>query len=149
MDNCCTTTTTAPCPKCSQNAHKVGKQTLYFLLTHPFNKHLIGEQYYFCSNPDCEVVYFCPEGSSYTQAQVRIKVGQKSKAPDRTICYCYDLNAEQFQHELNELGDSPSKNFIVECTRDKQCQCESHNPSGKCCLKDLNALASSSHNKRK
>lgn len=112
-------------------------RTLLHQLRFPENQRIAESSYYFCENPACERVYFSPDGTHYTQEQLRMPVGQKSVSPQRMLCYCFDISAQQVMDELQQSGHSPSKAFVVEKTKAGLCDCEIRNPSGRCCLKDF------------
>ncbi len=84
---------------------------------------------WFCDNPECEAVYFLADQRIFTQADVRTPVGIKSNAGNALLCYCFGIDRQT-------LADSPEvRDFVIRQTRDKQCDCEICNPSGRCCLK--------------
>ncbi len=136
--NCCESANKPPqkvaCPACHQAAETVSTTTLLHQLRAPWRQSLGGQQYYFCAHPGCELVYFDSAGSRFDSAALRQAVGQKSTAAARTLCYCFDI-----RH--SDLGDRAAakqcRDFVIEKTRSKLCSCETHNPSGRCCLRDF------------
>jgi len=80
------------------------------------------------------VVYFTPAGARLGAEALRQPVGQKSADPDRTLCYCFDIR-------YSDLAEAATlkrcRDFVIEQTRSKLCSCETHNPSGRCCLRDF------------
>jgi hypothetical protein len=91
------------------------------------------QRYYFCTDPDCEVVYFGADDCILRCDDLRTGVGQKSRAPDRTLCYCFDIRATDVLLENAGL----TRQFVIDHTRDGSCDCAIRNPSGRCCLKDF------------
>jgi hypothetical protein len=90
----------------------------------------IARQYYFCSTPDCHIIYFDENNTSIKQVDLRTLVGIKDPSRNSLICYCFGVTK-------NEAIKSPAaKEFIIRQTKEKVCACEHFNPSGKCCLKD-------------
>lgn len=138
-DSCCSTEAPrkAPCPACGHECLHVDSTTLIHQLHAPFNQQLEDGSYYFCPSSTCDVVYFDLQGGQYTQAQLRQEVGQKSQREDRTLCYCFDVHADQVAREIEQNGNSSSKAFVVAMTKAKRCACDIRNPSGQCCLKDF------------
>ncbi len=136
--HCCEPTNRPPqrlaCPACQQTAEAVSTTTLLHQLATPWRQSLGEQQYYFCPHPGCELVYFDSAGSRFNSKALRQAVGQKSTEPSRTLCYCFDI-----RH--SDLGDSAAakqcRDFVIEKTRSKLCSCETHNPSGRCCLRDF------------
>ena len=95
--------------------------------------------YYFCDDPDCEVVYFAEDDSAITKSGVRTVVGIKTQMPDALSCYCFGVSI--LDAELHpEIRD-----FIVRKTKAGMCSCDTANPSGRCCLKDFPAQKKSNH----
>ena len=136
-NSCCCSKQTSDktsCPGCGESAETVSTTTLLHQLKQPWQKNFTSEPYYFCSRPNCEVVYFNSAGETFTTQDLRQQVGQKTEQPERLICYCFDIHA-------SDLADSDMAKscyeFVVEKTRDKLCRCEERNPSGRCCLRDF------------
>ncbi len=141
MVNCCDTESSAQpapkkarCPRNGQNYPRVPLQTVAHNLRKPWAQRIGAPAYYFCDDPDCEVVYFAADESVFTRADVRYAVAQKSRTDERKICYCFDIAASDLQttEALTRL-----KAFVVEQTRQGLCSCEIKNPSGRCCLGDF------------
>jgi hypothetical protein len=146
---CCTSDTTPEYPRsavCPQNGERYSSVTRKTLLQHvrsPRNQHLAEQAWYFCSDADCDVVYFSEQGLLVTRGEVRQEVGQKSQGQQRTLCYCFDVTEKRVNDEIWEHSYSPSYEFIVAQTRASNCACEAQNPSGRCCLKDFPKAARS------
>ena len=141
MSSCCNNKAKKEaCPGCGQPAAEVKANTLLFQLRHPHNQQLQSEHYFFCSNADCDIVYFA-DNESYNLKHCRTAIGQKSHHADRMLCYCFDISESDFLAEIAQHGKSHSQAFISRQTKNKTCHCEIRNPSGKCCLKDFKALA--------
>ena len=127
----------AICPECNTQQNEVSFQTVLFHTKCPENQSLPQSDFYFCSNPQCAIVYFNVDGRTVEKSQVRGHVGQKRQDLERTLCYCFGLSQKQFDEEVKSQGKSPSKDWIIEQTRNHNCACEIRNPSGRCCLKDF------------
>ncbi len=134
-ENSCSATTDAPrksvCPQNSRQYLQVEHITLLQHLRNPWQYILHDEeQFYFCDDPDCDVVYFNLTGKTITQAELRTKVGIKSRDDRALSCYCFGVTHQQAR-------DPGIKQFVVEQTKKKNCACDIRNPSGRCCLKDF------------
>jgi hypothetical protein len=89
------------------------------------------QQMYFCSNPECPVVYFGKDGSTIDRNALRTAVGIKDASDQAMICYCFGITHA-------EAEKNPAlKDYVVSQTRKHLCACEIRNPSGKCCLKNF------------
>jgi hypothetical protein len=101
---------------------------------HPWRLETDGKTFYFCDDPDCEIVYFSNDDSVIAKSVLRTQVGIKTRLPEAMLCYCYGVTLADFNEE-------PSiKDYIIKQTKLGLCSCESTNPSGKCCLKNFPQL---------
>ena len=135
MSQCCTTKNNKPCaPKdavCPANGKRykqVKLTTILHHVTHPWKRTFAEQAYYYCSDPECEVVYFGEDMSTIVSDEMRID----QQTRKNTICYCFDVSNK----DLNENKEI-CKAFIIAQTKHSTCDCEIRNPSGKCCLKDF------------
>jgi hypothetical protein len=127
----------AVCPVNGKTYKYIPRKTLLQHVRFPLNQHLLEQGYYFCSSPQCDVVYFGEDGAVISSADIRESVGQKRVNAERTLCYCFDITDKAVHEEIAAHGYSPSYHFVVSQTRQANCACESRNPSGRCCLKDF------------
>lgn len=119
------------CPQDGREYLEVGMRTVLHHLKNPWQKQLPKQRYYFCEASDCDVVYFGEDGLILGQEDLRIEVGQKTKAGDRTLCYCFGVSAEDYRQ------DASLKSYVSGKTLSGECACAVRNPSGRCCLKDF------------
>ena len=119
------------CPVNGKEYGAVGYKTIIHHLSDPWSKDLIEQGYYYCSDPDCNVVYFGQDDSLITKSELRTKVGAKENIPERTVCYCFGVSYAEAEN--NEVAVS----FVIDKTKKSLCSCETSNPSGHCCLKDF------------
>ncbi len=138
MPECCLEqNSSTPFPKkhrCPVNGHtydSVGTKTLLHHIKAPWLADLKQQGYYFCTDPQCGVVYFGQDDSVIQVSDMKSRVGQKETKRDRPICYCFDVT------QLNAEKDAAIKSFVIKKTKAALCSCETSNPSGKCCLKDF------------
>ena len=92
---------------------------------------LTADRYFFCDDPQCDVVYFGDDDSTILNSQLRTRVGVKDDASDGLLCYCYGVRKNDFKR------NPATKAFVVAQTKAGLCSCETRNPSGRCCLKDF------------
>ncbi len=138
MNKCCSqkdTTEHYPkshhCPVNGESYASVKRKTLLHHVSQPWLCSLPEQGYYFCSNPDCDVVYFGQDNTVVHKSELRTDVGQKSHDRDAAICYCFGVSKALVSLDKN------IKNFITQQTKESLCSCETSNPSGRCCLKDF------------
>ena len=137
MTNCCSSsdnTQARPkkykCPVNGKSYKSVSPTTILLHINKPWNWHNNQQGYYFCDDPECEVVYFGEDNSTINKSSLRTEVGIKENNANSLICYCFGVSkaASSSQHV---------KEFVIQNTKDKTCACSTHNPSGRCCLKDF------------
>ncbi len=137
MSNCCSSCETTEKPskyKCPVNGYEyrtVSIKTIQHHIEKPWNWKAVEQSYYFCDDPDCDVVYFGEDDSVILKTELRTVVGIKEKADQSAICYCFGVSYE------DDYNDKSIKNYVTEQTKNQVCDCEIRNPSGKCCLKDF------------
>ena len=137
MKDCCASRDIVASPrKCICPAHgkecaEVSLQTILHHIKHAWRWEAKMQAYYFCEDPDCDVVYFGEDGSRILRHEVRGIVGIKDRSPAAPVCYCFGVS------RADARADPAIRNYVIEKTRDGLCSCTSSNPSGRCCLKDF------------
>ena len=87
--------------------------------------------YYFCNDPECDVVYFGDDSSFVRRSHLRTRVGARERGDSDLLCYCFGVTKEDAERE------PAIKSFVIAQTKAGICSCETSNPSGRCCLKDF------------
>jgi len=138
MSDCCTTNekdqqtpTRYSCPQCNLLFGTVPFKTILHHIKTPWELSLKDQTYYFCGNPLCDVVYYGFDGLTLHKNQLRTKVGIKESSEEVLICYCFGVSKSEAR------VNNQAKAFVTEQTKNSLCSCATHNPSGKCCLKDF------------
>lgn len=131
----------AECPISKTSSRKVQQRTLEHLLKSEKVAEMKNVQYYYCTAPDCKVVYFSNESAPYfTVEDVRVKVFSKDKGDDVNVCYCFDWTRGKIKQEIKHTGKSNASFEIAQKVKEKFCNCDIKNPKGECCLGDVNRL---------
>ena len=137
MSDCCCSSTNCnviplekhTCPSNGKQYKTIPTRTVTHHVKRPWDFDTDGKVFYFCDDPECNVVYFTNVDSVITTSEMRTDVGIKSESPESMLCYCYGITQADFK-------ENPSiKDFVIEQTKLGLCSCETSNPSGKCCLK--------------
>lgn len=142
MSDCCDTDCTKKysprrftCPVNKNEYIEVPIKTILQQIQSPWKSswesRLTNQNYYFCDDPECDVVYFGLDGSVIKKSDLRIKVGVKEKTEDAQICYCFGVS------KAEALQNPEIKRYVTQQTKEKNCACDIRNPSGRCCLKDF------------
>ncbi|MES9941790.1 MAG: hypothetical protein ABW105_14325 [Candidatus Thiodiazotropha sp. 6PLUC1] len=119
------------CPVNGKSYKRISTRTVTHHVRQSWELDTDGKTFYFCDDPDCDVVYFSNDNSVITKTYLRTQVGIKTSSEESMLCYCYGITMKDF------IGDSSVRNFVVQQTKPGLCSCETSNPSGKCCLKDF------------
>ena len=133
-DNKTSTLRKALCPINGLGYSRVKAKTILHQVKKPWQLNLLNQSYFFCDDPNCDVVYFGEDQSTLVRNDLRISVGQKSQNQRKTICYCFDVQLSDLNSDKTQ---EKAKAFVVEQTKKSTCDCELRNPSGKCCLKNF------------
>jgi len=96
-----------------------------------------GHEWFFCASPDCDVVYFTPEGDTRARADLSVRVGVNEREAPRPLCYCFGHTAESIAAEIEHTGGSTVVASVAARVKAGECSCETTNPSGRCCLGEL------------
>ena len=138
MSDCCSHSCTTGtnhnkyrCPVNGKAYKEVSEKTIMHHIKEPWRWKGKSQSYYFCDDPECNVVYFGQDDSVIEKSDVRTPVGVKEKSSDSLVCYCFGVTTV-------EASTNPEvKTFVIEKTKGHVCECEARNPSGKCCLSDF------------
>lgn len=138
MSSCCSSSANKPksvrrfaCPSNNKEYVAVEVKTILQHIKSPWLQTLDEEKYYFCDDPDCDVVYFGLTGSVINKNELRTVVGVKEDSDDTAVCYCFGISKAQ------AIQDAELKTYVTQQTKEKMCACDIRNPSGRCCLKDF------------
>jgi hypothetical protein len=143
--DCCATTDQASaastaCPSCGVVGRIVRDATISAMLPRETALRLLGLERRFCKTPSCSVLYYGADERIVEKSEARVRVAVKEGTPPTTICYCFDVSAEALRREIQTLGRAPSAERIKAEVRAGNCDCERKNPSGACCLGEINAV---------
>ena len=138
MSDCCSHSCSASeihnkhrCPVNGKEYKAVSEKTVLHHIKEPWHWQGKSQSYFFCDDPECDVVYFGQDNTVIDKSAIRTTVGVKEKSKDAVICYCFGVTTNE------ALTHPEAKTFVIEKTKGHYCECEARNPSGKCCLKDF------------
>ena len=122
------------CPACEKAGKAVKQTTLRSLLVEAARERIEDTDYHFCQSADCETVYFAKRGSStFTKADLTVRVGIKENEAPRPVCYCFNHTIEEIEDDIRRCGESDVLDDIKTRMREA-CWCETKSPMGSCCL---------------
>ena len=128
------------CPECGNTGKQVLEITLRSMVKEPaFEAIGYPDGFYFCETPTCEVVYFNNEQQVYLHKQdVKVRVGIKETENPVPVCYCFGWTQERIFEQIRQLGYSTAVREIGAKIKADECACDKNNPSGRCCLGEVN-----------
>jgi len=141
---CCCTPKSTPsaevaCPSCGCPGQPVAALTMRALLRPELVVDVRDLMYYFCATPSCPVVYYAPGvPQTFNCEDLTVRVGIKVTGPPHTICYCFGHTIESLQGGVTRTGRSEAVEAIQAAVKAGTCRCDVMNPSGRCCLGDVN-----------
>jgi hypothetical protein len=130
--------TLSACQICGNAGRMVAKQTVVHQVKSERLPTVGDADYKFCSSADCDVIYYSAHGNVFTTADVREMVTSKTKDDDRPLCYCFGFTEGNIRREIALMGESNVPAQVSQFIKEKLCACEIRNPSGVCCLGEIN-----------
>ena len=96
------------------------------------------QRLWICLSPACEVVYFGEQGAQLTASELTVHPGFKHGS-DGLLCYCFQHRRPDLARELAETGFTAVFDEIKGEVQAGNCACEVKNPTGRCCLGEVQA----------
>lgn len=138
MSKCCTLPPVHDpglCMVCGKRGLPVSRKTLEHLLRPESRVALRDVPYYFCQTPECRIVYFSNDPiHRFTKEDLTVRVGMKESEDPIPICYCFNFTERDILEEVKRNGKSRIFEEIAANVKAGLCACEIKNPSGRCCL---------------
>lgn len=126
------------CASCGTKGRIVSDKTIQAILKPTQALSLLAVGRRFCGAPSCEVVYYGDDGRVVTKSEIRIRVGLKEREDPIPLCYCFNFNRADVRREVDQTGECTISARIAAAVRAGRCTCEVKNPSGGCCLGEVN-----------
>jgi hypothetical protein len=98
--------------------------------------------YYFCDDPDCDVVYFGADSEApvFRRADLWVRVGRKEKNDPIPVCYCFGFTRQDIVDDVRRNVRPTIPEEIKAEVKAGRCACEVKNPAGKCCLGNVSKV---------
>src|SRR6266496_1947288 len=133
---------TNPCGSCNGNGRPVSRTTVLLMLKPDLIERAMHGSYSFCSARNCPIVYFeDAAGEQFTVDDLRIRVGLKVTEDPIPLCYCFGFDENHIRDEIERTGNTSIPSKVSGLIREGFCACETRNPSGMCCLGEVNKTA--------
>lgn len=148
MGNCCEgpkceapekqAATQGACPRCGMVGRVVGDETVRAMVKPSIATTLLALERRFCRTPTCDVLYYGADGRVVEKNKARVRVGVKETDDPVALCYCFNFSRADVRLEVAETGSCGIPARITAEVRAGRCACEVKNPSGACCLGEVN-----------
>ncbi len=127
------------CSSCNGQGRPVSRKTVLLMLKPGLLERAMHGNYNFCSERDCSIVYFEDKGrQQFTVDDLRIRVGLKVNDHPVPVCYCFGFDEKHIRDEIEQTGNTSVPEKVSRLIREGLCACDDRNPSGVCCLGELN-----------
>lgn len=94
------------------------------------------QEFWLCRDPACDAVYFGSAGATVSRAELTVEPGFKAGSTG-LVCYCFHHRRHEIARDIAASGHTQ----VIDALRAKiqagQCACKIRNPSGKCCLGEV------------
>lgn len=154
MSDCCCDRCQSPegvalCPRCGSRGKAVHAVTVESMLVGDaksrFDRH---SKHFFCRQADCPVVYFADQ-RVFMKQEIRLPVFQKEPGNRSVpVCYCFGFTSADIQREIEATGKSTVGEEITRRIKAGECECETKNPQGSCCLGNVRAVVKETRRSR-
>lgn len=122
------------CPICERRGDEVKNITVRHMVSDEIIGKVKEEDYYLCTNEECEVVYYNSDANRvFKKLDVKVPIWFKRDATPKYVCYCNEVTEEQVINDVFEKNAENMKDIIRLTGAMKNGQCQIKNPSGKCC----------------
>lgn len=144
MDCCCSgvqmskETPQNACKQCGEIGRAVSRQTVAHHVKSEKLSTVGDEVYKFCSSQNCAIVYYAASDQVFTVSEVRELITAKTTGDARPLCYCFGFNEGFARREIARTGENSVTELVSRFVKEKLCACEIRNPSGACCLGEVN-----------
>ena len=122
------------CNECGKTGKPVKRKTLEHLLKEGRVSLVRDTQYYFCSTPHCNVVYFSRNSDTFYKTDLKVRVGLKETEEPIPVCYCFGYTKKMITDDFFKNDRSTIQGEITKKVKQGICRCEVTNPQGTCCL---------------
>lgn len=127
------------CATCKEEGRPVSRKTVLLMLKPHLLEQALTGAFCVCQACDCPVVYFEKHGNRvFTRNALPVIVGVKAKTDPIPLCYCFGFDESDIRDEISQTGTTTVPERISALIREGLCACEARNPSGACCLGEVN-----------
>lgn len=124
------------CLMCGKKGMEVPFDTVLALTNPIIRNTLIEDNYYLCTNPQCQVAYYSLNGRAIKLNEISTDVWFKKDKKKYIVCYCRDISLQDIIHAVNDLEITTIVKVVHYLKKDNlEVDCIHHNPTGVTCEK--------------
>jgi len=116
----------------------VAAETIRAILKRGAATPLLALERRFCKTRTCKVLYYGADGRFVEKDAAVVRVGLKETEEPIPLCYCFNLSRADVWREVAKTGSSSIPARITAEVKAGRCACDVKNPSGGCCLGEVN-----------
>lgn len=122
------------CSDCGNPLQPVSVKTVKHLLNYPLARSLVGGEFFYCSNSECDIYYVRFAEGDDSPAEVFRATDIKERATPladeshRLVCHCFGYTTAEILDDARNAGTIPAS--IAAEVKAGNCACEVMNPSG-------------------
>lgn len=120
------------CPICKHQGILVKNFTVKHIVLDEYLSQVGTNDYFLCTNPECDVGYYQGEKVFYKQ-QLKVPIWLKKDANPKYVCYCGKVTEEDIIDAVLKKGAKTLSEACKITGAMKDCKCEINNPTGNCC----------------
>jgi len=127
------------CGTCEGQGRPVSRKTVLLMLKPHLLEQALTGTFGFCAARECPTVYFEEHGSrTFAESDLRVSVGVQANTAPIPLCYCFGFDESLVRDEISQTGSTTIPARVSRLIREGLCACEARNPSGACCLGEVN-----------
>jgi hypothetical protein len=128
-----------PCDRCGEQSKPVSRKTVALMLKPQLLEEALNGNFRFCATRECPIVYFAEQGARiFSVEDLRTVVGIKASTDPILLCYCFGFEECHLREEISQTGSTTIPKRISQLIHEGLCACDLRNPSGACCLGEVN-----------
>jgi hypothetical protein len=90
----------------------------------------------YCATASCAVLYYAATGQVVDKTAALVRIGVKETEDPAPLCYCFGYSRADIRRQVAEGGESIPQRIAAEI-KARGCSCKVKNPSGTCCLGEV------------
>lgn len=126
------------CEQCDTKGIKVELDTVLSLCNDYVKNTITDDKYYLCTNPNCSVTYYSPNGRSIKHQDLITDINFKNDKKKHIVCYCRNIDLDDIVLAVCKLDVITIPKIIHLLQKDDiKVDCLHNHPLGTSCEKEF------------